>query len=262
MGVTISHSIGIQTGRVKSVLDTLQRVAEQIAKEQASKLGISFELRRLSDHTLLIDIGNCETLSFEFSTYEDRQEDRERRGLRWEDPLDHYFGKKVLATADNPHLKNWPDQRLLWSSSFCKTQFAKSIIEHKWVADLIKTVASVADYAHIHDEGDYYHTGKLEDASGAIHENGMLINSITGMLTGKGWEDTQIVNGGETVIKPRKTRKQKEAEQKCAWCGEKMYGLIRVHHHTENEKDVTTGKREDGEKCYCSDDEMSIPHYH
>lgn len=28
-------------------------------------------------------------------------------------------------------------------------------------------------------------------------------------------------------------------EQKCAHCGEPLYAIVRVHHHTENGKDVT-----------------------
>lgn len=32
---------------------------------------------------------------------------------------------------------------------------------------------------------------------------------------------------------------ESKKDQTCAYCGEPMYGLIQVHHHTENGKDVT-----------------------
>ena len=28
-------------------------------------------------------------------------------------------------------------------------------------------------------------------------------------------------------------------EERCAWCGERLYTIVRGHHHTENGKDVT-----------------------
>jgi hypothetical protein len=71
------------------------------------------------------------------------------------------------------------------------------------VAELIRNVASVAEYAHVYDEGDFYHTRDIEDAASAIHQNGMLIDALGGKLSGiMGGGDVKIVRRGETKIKP------------------------------------------------------------
>ena len=203
MGVTIHHALGVRKGDVKKALDRTQGVAEQISQHQAGKLGIDLKVRRLSDQALFIDIGHCETLCFEFDSYESY---RAKEGWSYEvESLKDVFVTKILETEGDEHIKTYPDQRILWSVSFCKTQFGTSIVEHKWVADLISTVAAYARYAEVYDEGDYYHTGEIEDASSAIEENGALIGSISGMLKGQGWDD--VVQGGKTKIKSRKHTK-------------------------------------------------------
>ena len=77
------------------------------------------------------------------------------------------------------------------------------------MAELIRSVASVADYAHVYDEGDYYHTLAIEDAAKAIHANGLQINSIGSMLRNLAGDGVDVVQGGETKIKP--IRKQSDA---------------------------------------------------
>lgn len=203
MGVTIHYAVGIRTGRVKSVLDRTEGLAKAM-QTQAVPLGIAFEIRRESNPCLLVDIGNCETLAFDFRTFEYWKSESKARPWCDDTVLLQYFAKKVLDDSNSEHLKRWPDQRLLWASSFCKTQFAGSLIEHKMVADLVRSVTAYADYAHVDDEGDYYHTGMLEDAAEAIEENGKLIDSIGGMFANMGYE---AIKGGDTTIKPRKTRK-------------------------------------------------------
>ena len=74
-------------------------------------------------------------------------------------------------------------------------------LEHRWVAELIRSVASVADFAHVCDEGDYYHTLEIKDAATAIHENGKLINAIGSKLSAVFGSDS-LIRGGETKIKP------------------------------------------------------------
>jgi hypothetical protein len=89
--------------------------------------------------------------------------------------------------------------------TFCKTQYASSLAEHRWVAELIRSVASVAQYAHVYDEGDYYHTLEIEDAAKAIHENGVLINAIGHKLNAV-FGAANVAHGGETKIKPLRTQ--------------------------------------------------------
>src|SRR5205085_11197456 len=60
-----------------------------------------------------------------------------------------------------------------------------SLAEHRWVAELIRSIATVAHYAHVYDEGAYYHTLEIEDAAEAIHANGLLINSLGAKLDRK-----------------------------------------------------------------------------
>lgn len=201
MGVCISHAIGVEKGRVKSVLDRAQAVAEQLRDEQASKVGIKFTVRRLSERELYIDIGGCETLAFSFDYYEkyEARAIKERFDYAHSVLQDHY-NRKTLATADNEHLSRWPNQRIMWSADFCKTQYGSSVVEHKWVAELTRMVAMYASHAYVNDEADYYHTGRIEDASEGIAENGAIIASVGGMLAGQGFE---IIKGGDTKIKPR-----------------------------------------------------------
>lgn len=184
MGVTIHHKLIQSKRNVKNTLDIAQEHALAIANNQAKMIAVPMEVRRLSDHELLIDIGECETLVFEFKKFDDLPE--------WErDP--HYFPFN-LERINKDHA--------LIASGFCKTQFAKKLVEHRWVADLIKTVAKQCEFAYVNDEGGYYHTGKIDDATEAIVENGKLIDSLTDKLGGMGYD---LVKGGSTEIKSRKS---------------------------------------------------------
>jgi hypothetical protein len=100
---------------------------------------------------------------------------------------------------------------LLWASAFCKTQYAASLAEHRWVAELVRSIAAVAHYAHLYDEGAYYHTLDIEDAAKAIHANGLLINALGVKLREMIGDDANIVRGGETQIRP--LRKQTDAAE-------------------------------------------------
>ena len=101
-------------------------------------------------------------------------------------------------------ISDFPQNEIYYSASFCKTQFSKILVEHKWVADIIKVVASRCVFAEVNDEGDYYHSGVLADAQEAIAENGALIDSLTGKLAGNGFE---VLKGGSTNIKSKKKYK-------------------------------------------------------
>lgn len=202
MGVCINHTIGIESGRVKVALDRTEELAEQMQKE-APALGIPFTIKRESPYALRIDIGNCETLAFRFNTYENHLADANGGWSYVAATLADKFTESVLATENSEHLKNWPEQRMQWESGFTKTQYGRSVVEHKMVAELVRSLAMYADYARVYDEGDYYHTGKIEDAVDAIDGNAQVIAQVGGMLAGLGHD---FVKGGETVIKPHKKK--------------------------------------------------------
>jgi hypothetical protein len=193
LGVTIHYALGIRSAQVKPALDRTQALAEDIKREQAAPLSVPLSIRRPNSTKLLIDLGECETLVFDFNAYEKYQRDTDagdgRRVWSYEQSvLGRTFAPQVL-TEDEESLKRWPEQRLMWASAFCKTQFAAALAEHRWVAELIRSVAAVADYAHVYDEGAYYHTLNIEEAAEAIHANGLLINSIgarLGNMSGNG----------------------------------------------------------------------------
>ncbi len=201
MGVTISHRLTLQKMNVKGTLDRTQALAQEMKTAQADKVGIPFNIRRENDYSLLIDIGNCETLGFVFESKDDIIKDKSTGySYLWETLTDG--GKTELYNGYEIEL--YPQNELYFASDFCKTQFSRSIVEHKWVAELVRSVASYCVDAHVSDEGDYYHTGDMQDAVEAIDANGKLINSIGTMLAGSGWDDTQIIKG-KTNIKSRKT---------------------------------------------------------
>src|SRR3954468_2422540 len=215
MGVTIHYALGMQSGRVKPALDRTQVLAETIKREQAATLSVPLSICRPSSTKLLIDIGECETLVFDFNACTRYLKDTDAGDGRpaWsyeQSVLSRTFDARVLADDEEP-VKRWPEQRMLVTSAFCKTEYAASLAEHRWVAELIRSVASVADYAHVYDEGDYYHTLEIEDAAKVIHENGVLINSLSGMLGKVVGGDLQAVKGGETKIKPSRSRSGESA---------------------------------------------------
>ena len=201
MGVTISHVLGIEAQYVKDNLDRVEAFARDIIQPEAEKFGIPFNIWRQHENRLLIDIGGCETLNLDFRT-----------PRAWREDSRSYAAQKIdqLAAFDtdpsDPHYKWYPEQLLMWSAAFCKTQYGSNIVEHQWVAELIRCAASRCKIAHVYDEGDYYHSGKIEDAAEAIGSTAKVIESTFGMLQGAGWKKDQITKGGETKIQPFRTR--------------------------------------------------------
>ena len=190
MGVTISHKLGQNKVYIKDTLDQAQRYAESIKSDIVEVE----EIRRINDYKLHIDITGCESLSFVFKSVEEI-ESKAKDG--W-DYVSASFDRKLDAGY---MIEEYPENEKYYCAEFCKTQFAKNIMAHKLVADIIKVVASRCFLAEISDEGDYYHSGKLGDAISAIKENGALIDSLTGALTGLGWDNKQIVKGSTTIGK-------------------------------------------------------------
>lgn len=200
MGVTIHWKLAQEVGYAEATCDELARVAVAIKKEQADKVGVPMTVRRLGKLKVFVDVGNCETFGIEFKTM---QAHKDEYGFTHYNP----FEKFETFERTGAHYEKWPNQKLLWAVGFCKTQFAKSPLEHKWVADMLKVVAGRCALAQVNDEGDYYHTGRLEDATGAIADLGAMIDGLSKKLAGNGWE---VQKGGETSIKPIKRPPSKE----------------------------------------------------
>lgn len=188
MGVTIHYRLAQRREHVKNALDVAQEISKQIMENQARPMGIDFQIIRESDFCLLINIGGCETLAFDFNSLEDYER---IKGWSYE-----------KATVIESGLAKLEDSDVLWTSKFCKTQFASNIIEHKWVADIIKVVASHCRIAVVGDEADYYHSGNLGDAVKNIGENGRLIDSVSKTLGGLGFD--QVVKGETKIGKIKK----------------------------------------------------------
>jgi len=199
MGVTIHYRLGQKIKYIKPTLDYAELVAKSMQNE-ANILNIPFEIERLGDMQLMINIGGCETLMFNFKPLDHWKSEADKDGWNYQwGTLEEY--KQFDNVGE--HYEKWPDQKMVWCSEFCKTQFADNIAEHKFVAELIRVVAGDCCFAVVEDEGDYYHTRNLEDAADSIEENGKIIDSIGGMLQKTGWE---TIKGGETKIKTKKTK--------------------------------------------------------
>jgi len=187
MGVTIHYRLGQKENLVKKTLDSAQVYAQEIKKNQAEKTGIPFEIIRVAKNILYINIGKCETLALRFDSMEKYRKEEERG---WSYEVETL--KEISELNTDLH----------WCSAFCKTQYGK-LIEHKWVADILKVVASRCRIANVNDEGEYYHTEQLEDAEGSILENAEVIKKVGEALTDKFGSDN-VIKGGETQVKKRK----------------------------------------------------------
>jgi hypothetical protein len=196
MGVTIHYALGMPSGRVPRALDRTEALAENIRREHAAALGVPFRIRRLTPTHLLIDIGECETLAFEFDAYDVYAKAAVQRFSYEQSVLSDLYTERVLVG----------NERRMWACAFCKTQFAASLAEHRFVAELIRSVASVAAYAHVYDEGGYYHTLDIDDAAEAIHQNGLLIGAVGAKLDTIFGDGARIMTGGTTNIKPLKKK--------------------------------------------------------
>lgn len=181
MGVTIHYKLKQTASRVKSTLDYAQNIALAIANNQANIVGVKMSVERIDDNNLFINIGGCETLAFEFKTFPELADLYQN---------DSFFNNVDDGSRDI----RWKE---LVSVGFCKTQFSEKLVEHKWVADIIRAVAGRCRATEVYDEGDYFHTGNLNDAESNINEVGEMINGIKGILKEEGWN----VEGGSKVTK-------------------------------------------------------------
>lgn len=194
MGITISHKLKLNKIYVKDALDRAEKMAHEIKTEQADKMEIPFQIRRASPYSLYVDMGGCETLSFFFRSKQDIIAEKEK-GWSYEFETLTDGGKKEI---DNGYrIEEFPQNEIYFCSSFCKTQYASTILEHYWVAEIIRKVASYCTEAIVNDEGDYYHSGKLDDAKESIASLGKMIDGLGDTFKGLGFE----VVGNKTKIK-------------------------------------------------------------
>lgn len=184
MGVTINHKLGQRKALVPKTLDLAETVAIEIKKHQASKIGVSVEIRRVDNYTLMVDIGKCETLSFQFKSVRKINKEAEQ-GWSYDYAVLTDDGKRPLD--EGYEIETYPKNEMYYCADFCKTQFSEKMVEHKWVAEIIRVVASRCKYAEVNDEGDYYYSANLKDAESAIKENGAIINRVSDTLKNEGW---------------------------------------------------------------------------
>lgn len=184
MGITISHKIGIKSRKnVDNIIEGLEKVSKYYQQE-AKRNGVAFEMIKENPTCIIFNIGNCETLAFDFKTAKQINE-QAKDGWDYEHSVLTDDGK--YPPQAGYEIETYPQNEMFYSAGFCKTQFSKDLWEHVAVAELIRFVASKAKYADIDDEGGYYYSGKIQDAGDAIAENGAIINAMSAQLSDLGY---------------------------------------------------------------------------
>lgn len=185
MGVCINYAIGIEKQHIENAINEVHELAKNM-QEAARAIGIKYEIHS-DDKGLIINIGGCESVVFEFKAYRDMK----THGDDWERvSLLNKFSEEMLEKSPktNSHLAAYPGQELLWCDSFTKTQYAGALVEHRMVADLVRCMAKHARFSYVYDEGDYYHTGNIDDAQKAIDETQKVMSGIIENLQKGGWK--------------------------------------------------------------------------
>lgn len=178
MGVTIHYRLGIEDQYVEKVLDLAQGVAE-LMKENSKYVGIPMEVYRYSKTKMSVDIGGCETLIFDFKFFKEYEAEAQKDNFVYDYEV---LKENPLKTAD----------QLKFTAGFCKTQYGSGD-QHKAVAEIIRVVASHCYFAEVSDEGDYYYTGRIEDAESAINYVNDMIIDVNNNLKTAGFSDDQII---------------------------------------------------------------------
>lgn len=203
MGITINWKLQQKKNCVKKTLDRAEQVAREYQK-QAKTIDVPFTIQRPDDYKLFIDIGNCETLGFLFKSKEEIM----KAGADGWDYIHAVLTEDGTKELDNGYaIDKYPQNEIYFCSGFTKTQYAKSLSEHRYVAEILRVVASYCTIADVSDEGDYYHSADINDASEAIASLGKMINKLGTMLADN-FGTENIAKGGDTIIKsPRKRNK-------------------------------------------------------
>ncbi len=147
--MTISTQFKQKKAYVPSTLDDAQNIARKIKKEQADKLGIGFEIIRFSKYCLVINIDNCDNLSFDFQSFTEIKDEYKKVGYMYEYSVLANDGKMKLE--EGYKIEEYPQNEMYYSASFCDTQSIENLVVHKWVSDIIKTVASRCLEARVND---------------------------------------------------------------------------------------------------------------
>lgn len=182
MGVTITHELVQRTKHVEKMLDRVQKYVEQLNENVIKKTTLSMTIRRIHTHALFIDFEDCETLAFEFN------------------PLDRLDGFQLMSynllkicqdrnTNTSRHLasigrteEQIDGEMLLISRDWCKTQYGKSDLSHKFICDITRAIASQCVMSIIDDEADYYQSNYFQDIGMSKAENKKVIDSVVGKI--------------------------------------------------------------------------------
>lgn len=194
MGVTINWRLKQNKVYIGSMLDRAENVAKGFRKT-TDALGIEYHIKRLDKYTLKVDVGRCETLMIDFKSVKEIKEYHETYGWMYEHDVLTGGGEKELD--EGYRVKDYPQNEMYYAAGFCKTQFAENVVQHQIVAEILRTVAKFCRESEVNDEGDYYHSGNIGDATRAIGENGKIITQISNTLSNQGCE---VQKGGETKI--------------------------------------------------------------
>lgn len=181
MGVCINYRVGQRGERIKATLDRAQQLAETLGA-QASITGISIMVRRPEPAQLFVDVAGCETIAFDFRSLREWKDKRGNSGWSYEWNTLTDDGKREHSMRED----------LRYSSYFTKTQYGDKLDCHRFVAEIVRMVASYCEWAEIYDEGDYYHTGQIDDAAEAIASTARVIAGVVDQLKAAGWEDKNI----------------------------------------------------------------------
>lgn len=207
MGITIHYKLTANKLALKDTLDRTQKLAETF-KSEADKLNIPFSIERPKDSQLYINIEGCETLTFDFYTPRELSQYKGKDAMEngvWNEgawQYERYMQDEGGLPDEGYNIDIFPKNEKAYASGFCKTQFATSIFGHLWIAELIRITASYCIESYVNDEGDYYHTGKIEDASQSIEQLGKMIDGMANMFSINGFDILQ----NKTNIKSTKKK--------------------------------------------------------
>lgn len=202
MGVSISYKFTQKKVAVKDMLDSVEQGAQYLKEEESEKEEVKIDIKRYSDYHLKINIGGCESLIFKFYSVKQLLDEHRKEGWTypWAILAETKPGQEDKQIDEGYNIEKYPENELYYCAGFCKTQFCGNIIEHKWVADLIRIVAGRCYQSEVNDEGDYFYTRELGDARSCIIENEAMIKSVGKTLEKIGFGKDNIISN-KTKIK-------------------------------------------------------------
>lgn len=185
MGVTISFELLQKQKHVKKMLDKAEKFAELLNENQLSKIGISMTIRRITQSQLLIDIGGCETLAFDFDKTEQIADWQKEYAilLKYAEQKNEALATHAERMKTHSVVIDVEGNTLLMARAFCKTQYGKDV-EHKIVCDILKFVQSQCLGSIVNDESDFFYSEKIADATEAKESNAQVLAIVVEKLTG------------------------------------------------------------------------------